>query len=792
MPIIEKYSQAARVAPDSIIRLDTEGRNITVRGLRPSLLGRIARYLRDDKAVIQTRDQATWQNFIHAVKARYQNDSALLPLIQDLEMRSAQKKPLTSMQVETTVENAEHLMRFKNEQVISSVLNSKVEPQANQPPGLANTSSDFLRQAMDEVYHDVAAKISHADPEIYRQQSAGFAKRIVDHVAKLQPEMCKEALSRPQVEQAIKRAARRLIGFRVAVEEQSAATERYKVNTHLPESAKGNQLFLEAAKELGLSIDLKKLPPTIVNELEAEVSKGCRDAFDTLRSTSGRRGQVTDADIEASVKARFSRMFKSNQLPLLEQINQLDIDAASKEKLVDYVCHTPIKPIEGANVLAKVLEKEAQLTAFYKTLPQLLQAVEQSRGQPVENQQAKTALYQQLINHGKMISTQFAEAAAAGGQPGSVDPDSRDSFYAATSDIPMLLSLNDQDKEQLHQACATPAMQEALADLRSARYLVSDAAADISSAEQARTANELVESLHPAFLTMSRSAEASPYNEVGADALSLSDPAQSFSELDNSVIGALRDSGFQLPPIERANQSGTAVMPSSIHADMQANLQDQWKFGSAELDYHESGLAKSFITDFGRAQFTLTDANGQVIKLPRELPIGTEERSKVMLPTFRAFCQQHQRDAWMKSHPGKTPSLNRLQKLTENELKMISQIANANLWFDVDKRMMQGELPFSEAVMAGQSAGTHYHIIAEADGGFRCESSLYKKGGLLMTPPQPGSAEPTSTPLDTEEAYTKASLCVTAKPEDFAAGSKSSSVPQLTGPVSYEYNLKLA
>lgn len=795
MPTIERYSKAASVSDaNADIRMDQASQNLMVRASKPSLLGRIACRLHDQKASTKARDRATWQDFIGAVKSHYKNDAAIEPLVQELGRQSTRRKPLTAMQVSTSLKSAEQLMRFKNEQVISSVLNERIEPRADQQPGLANTSSDFLRQAMDDVYRDVAGKINNADPEIYKECSASLAKQIVSRLNDLKPGMDEHRLTRARVKEAVKEAARNVVGFRAAVEEQTAATSRYKVDKNLPADARANQLFLETAKEHGLNIDLKRLPQPVLNYLEMLVSRGCSDAYQELRNNDGLKGEVTEAGLEASIKGRFSRLFKSQHLPLIEQINKLDIDPPSKEKLIDYVCHQPIKPLPGADMLGRVLAAKPQLTAFYQTLPQLVSAVEQSRDNPVENQMAKTKLHTELLKHGSMLSGLYGEMIAACQDPveAASDPEARDALYDATSDVASLLFLNDEEKEHLNLAYAKPAVREALSDLMSAKDVASHMANTPGSQEQAKSANEMVKSLYPVFLTLDRDVAMSPYNEDNPD-VSSSAPAESFSELDNGIITALLEAGFQLPSLDRADRSGAVAIPSEVRADMEKNLQSHLKFGSKELEYNESGLAKSFIADFGRAQFTLTTADGQAINIPRKLSGSFQERSKVILPMFRSFCHQHQRDALMKKNPGVEPSMKKVQRLAENELKLISQIANANLWFDFENRLSTGDLPYNNALLASSTLGTNYHIVAEPDGGFRCEAALAKKGGMLAAhSPQGSAAEEETLLLDPEEAYIKTKLSVAAKPEDFANGSKSASVPRLSGPVGYEYNFKLA
>ena len=798
MANIERYSEIAQGANASIY-MDSATQDLVVKAPRRSLLGRIAHHLNSMRASVKAQNRATWQDFADSLKSHYKDDASIAPVIRELEIHSARKKPLTIMHVKSSLKQAEQLMQFKNEQVISSVLNTPAEPGADRPPRLAETSSDFLRNAMDDVYYGMAGKISDSDPNIYRANSSKWASHIIARVKQLKAEQGEPCLTRSQVEQAIKEAAQDIVGFGVVTQEQVATTSRYTVDKGLPASAKGNKIFLELAKEHGLPIELQKLSPTMQDELKRDVSKACVDVYTELRTNRGAAEAVTEADVEAAIKARWSRSLQKSYLPTVDQIRRLDIDAHSRDKLIDYVCHTSRAAVENFELIKKVFDQQPQLASFYKTLPQRLHAVDQSRADAVQNQMAKTKLYTTILEHGNMLGDQWAELAEACEKQGKeIGPDDRESFYTMAADLPALLFLTDEEADQLNQACASAAMHEAVANMRSADYLISSAGADMQNVGQDRDRmqqmrEEFSRGSHAALVVFFRKLEASPYNEGGAEQLPQSSSmAESFSELDNGVVSALHESGFSLPFLDRSNQSGSAAIPPALHADMEKSLQSHMKFGTSDLAYDENGIAKSFITTFGRANFTLTAADGQTVELPRNISGSFKERSQVILPAIRSFCYQHQRDAWMKEHQG-VANEQEIQKLADNELKLIAQLANANLWADFGARTSQGGLPYHGAIVGGQSAHTDYRITAEADGGFRCDSTVIQKGGFLA--PQ-ADFDPTDInnllSLDAEESYTKADLSVLARPEDFAAGNDSTSVPQLATPIGYEYNLKLA
>lgn len=177
MLTLEGYSRAAQ-ARNAAIQIDGKGEQLLTRPLQGSLMGRVVSWLREHSSGSRAQDRATWQNFIETIRSHYKDDAAIAPLIRDLEAQSTRQKPLTAKQVNTSLKNAEQLMQFKNEQTLFGVLNEKAEAHAGQPAGLTNTSHEFLRAAMDEVYRDAAGKIENPDRDAYVQSSSAWPRRL--------------------------------------------------------------------------------------------------------------------------------------------------------------------------------------------------------------------------------------------------------------------------------------------------------------------------------------------------------------------------------------------------------------------------------------------------------------------------------------------------------------------------------------------------------------------------------------------------------------------------------------
>lgn len=809
MPNIERYSQAVRDAqnvPGAVFQLDNTGRQLLTRSSKNSLVGRAASWLHERVGGGQARNLAVWKNFIDAVRAHHKNNQAIAPLIRELERQSARRKPLTAMQVSTSLKNAEQLVRFANEQTIAHVLNERTETRSDGPAGAANTPQEFLHAAMDKVYLDAVARTENPDRGFYAKSFPELARNVVARVEKIKPEAGERFVTHAQVRLAVKEAAREVVGLRMVVQQQQQAIDRYSLDPKLQESAPGNRLFLEAAAEHGLKIDLTRLSPTELTDLKEEVVRhACSKAYNRLRLSRGADGEVSHADVEAAIRARLGQVFKTRYLPTIEQIKQLDIDSQSKAKLIDYISHGSVRDAGNFDVLKKIMDEKSQLNAFYKDLPRLITEVEKSRHEPVENQAAKSRLCMELLKHGKMLNAQWNEivsdrAKSAGKtdlETGSAGD--QNSFYAAVKDLSPLLFLNNNEAEQLKQSLATPAAHEVLRQMEPAEAAVKVYLGDLAAAyhntdqmpqTQLETAREVSDALSAANVTLALGVETGAYTQSAPPPPQTPGRPASLSSLDNAVITALHESGLELPPLNRSQQSGLAVMPPGLQARLEEDMQPSRR--------PSENVTNLLVRDYGRAKHTLS-YGGQSFDLPPPSQVkGTlEEQSEALLPAFKSFCYQHQKDAWMKKNPGMPLNEAEIAKLADSELKLISQIASQSLWGDFLILQTLGEMPFHTPVFGSQTLQAEYHVTGEADGSFRCQAIAGFGGGFLSTQKDfdttvnPKDSDK-SLNLDPETVCLKAQLNVAVSPADPAMGNESTPLLRLTEPVSYEYNFKLA
>lgn len=568
MLTLEGYRQAAQTR-NAAIQIDGKSEQLMTRPLRGGLLGRVASWLREHSSSSRATDRATWKNFIETIRSHYKDDAAIAPLIHELEEQSASQKPLTARQVNTSLKNAEQLVLFKNEQTLFNVLNEKAESHADQPAGLANTSHEFLRAAMDEVYQDVASKIDNPDSDSYTQKSSRLAKEVVGRVKQLKPEAGEQRLSPDQVRQAVKEAAKDIVGRDVVVQNRGNAINRYSVDPNLGEHAPGNRLFLEAAAAHGLKIDPARLSPIVLDDLTEEVArKACGKAYQELLASKGGQGQVTEAGIEAAVKARLNHVFETRYLPTIEQIKQLDIDASAKDKLIDYVCHGSMKKAGHFDWVKKVADGRQSLAGFYKKFPQLVHELEKGEHDAAKTQELKTDLYTELLKHGKALGAQWSEIISSRWEAdGKVDlemdnADDREAFYTMVGQLSPSLSLADEEIAQLKESCAMPSAQKALGELKLAHDVVSGFFHDLYSSDmdlkdgqdaqevKARSALDVSKSLSSVAVSLEHGLVVAPQEEHGSSPAQASD--MSFSSLDDAVIAALHESGMELPSPERS------------------------------------------------------------------------------------------------------------------------------------------------------------------------------------------------------------------------------------------------
>lgn len=811
---IGRYIQASRL-DNATIRMDQAGENLLVKSSPRNFLGRMVSWIGEMGKGSRANNQATWHDFIDTLRTHYHDDTAIQALLRDLETQSARCKPLTSMQVKTCLQNAEHQLKFKNEQILAQVLNEKVEPQADRPASLAKTASQPVAAAMDEVYHDMAARMKNHDQSLYVENSARWANAIIQRLKSLKPEAGQQHLSRPQIEQAIKEAARKSVGFELAVAAQNAAAKRYQLNPHVPADVGGNRLFLEVAKQHGVNIDLAKLSPTALESLNDEAGKACRDqAYKELRVSQGAKGEVSDAVVEAAIQERFTKILKTRYLPTLEKVNQLDLDASSKAKLIDYVSHLPADRVGRFDYIDRSLQQRSQLTELYQALPQLLHDVEQSRDNPVENQVAKTALYTKLLESGKALSNEATELVVAHQQKtGEVlGTDDINAFYSVAGDLAVLLCLDDQQAEQMQRAYAMPTTRDIFDNLifledvatnastqwmgGSPEQASMDDAAVARAEEEAHLAQFIGKAVRPCTIALDNGIKASPYTQedMYVPVSSLQGRTASFAELDNAIINTLHETDFKLPFLDRSNQSGFGVLPESLNASLEKDMQSLLSPDDPQMaGLGKEDLVRSFLSDLGRQDYTLQQADGAAVAMPHKASAKSpNELKNARLIAMQSFCYQHQRDAWMKKHQGAVNE-REVHKLASNELKIISQLANHNLWEDFIGLMVAGKMPFTGAAVGGQTSNIDYNIIADADGGFRCESNFAMQGGQLSKQAMDAyqtPAEVETVTLDPQEVSVKSRLVVAVKAEDLATGA----TPRLsfTQPVSYEYNLKLA
>ena len=179
----------------------------------------------------------------------------------------------------------------------------------------------------------------------------------------------------------------------------------FKINSGLSSDTEGNRLFKSVAQQSGLKLDLTQMSREVITQLNNEVNAGCVHAYSDLHTSQGEHGEpLTEELVKASIEKSLTKLFEKKYLPVMQRISQMpQMNSQGAERLSQYIAHQ-MPPNVATELFGPVcdalLNKRDAECAFYRALPELLDAVEQTRNDPLENQKAKTRLYTELVKYG--------------------------------------------------------------------------------------------------------------------------------------------------------------------------------------------------------------------------------------------------------------------------------------------------------------------------------------------------------------------------------------------------------